>query len=377
MSIMSQQNPSRLVVVFATALICLVAARYVPAQDQAASPRQPKGIEDFSLTERSGQTITKGDLLGRPWVAGFVFTRCAGPCPRVTGQMKLLQEQLKATDVQLVTFTVDPKHDTVEVLRDYAGQWGANTERWWFLTGDQGDIYHLIHHSFEMPVVENVGEDYKPGFEIIHSVNLMHVDAQGRVVGKYDARDDVAMVKLRRRLRGETVPEETGVAKPQANGEGDLARPVPEWVGRLPAVNASLNGMATLLLLAGFALIRAGKVQAHKTAMLTAFATSIVFLGCYLVYHATLKQYTGTGSRTFPGVGPVRTVYYGILISHVILAAVVPVIASMTIYRGLTAQWERHKRIARVTFPIWLYVSVTGVIIYAMLYHWPVNGIAN
>src|SRR6185369_10833208 len=109
-----------------------------------------------------------------------------------------------------------------------------------------------------------------------------------------------------------------------------------------------------------------------KTAMLTAFATSILFLTCYLVYHAALKQYTGTSSRAFTGIGIIRPVYFTILISHVVLAAAVPVLASMTIYRGLTSQWDRHKRIARVTFPIWLYVSVTGVIIYALLYHWPV-----
>lgn len=139
----------------------------------------------------------------------------------------------------------------------------------------------------------------------------------------------------------------------------------------LPAVNAALNGLAAVLLVGGFLLIRRGRATAHQRTMLTAFAVSILFLGCYLLYHFALAHYTGSGSRRFGGTGAVRPVYYAILISHVVLAAVVPVLASITIYRGLRRHWERHRRIARWTLPIWLYVSVTGVIIYVMLYHWP------
>jgi protein SCO1/2/putative membrane protein len=145
----------------------------------------------------------------------------------------------------------------------------------------------------------------------------------------------------------------------------------PGWVLALPAVNAALNAASTVLLVTGFVLIRSGRVRAHMRMMLTSFAVSIAFLACYLTYHFALAHYTGSGSRRFEGAGAVRTVYFAILTSHVILAAVVPVLASMTIYRALRARWPEHKRIARVTFPIWLYVSVTGVIIYGMLYHWP------
>lgn len=313
-------------------------------EQQPAVPWDPQGIEDFSLTERSGKTITKADLVGRPWVACFVFTRCAGPCPRVTSQMRQLQDKLSGTNVQLVTFDVDPEHDTPEVLRQYAETWTADPERWWFLTGEKRALYHLIHHSFKMPVQETLGEDRKPGFEIIHSTNLMHVDAGGRVQGKYNATDDAEVQRLLQAL---------------------LA---PAWVGRLPAVNASLNALATILLIVGYGLIKGGRRRAHQVTMLSAFATSIVFLVCYLVYHYF------AGSKHFEGTGLVRPVYFAILISHVILAAAVPVLASITIYRGLKAQWAQHKRLARVTFPIWLYVSVTGVIIYAMLYHWPSGG---
>jgi protein SCO1/2/putative membrane protein len=105
--------------------------------------------------------------------------------------------------------------------------------------------------------------------------------------------------------------------------------------------------------------------------MLTAFSVSVAFLACYLTYHLALDHYTGSSSKKFAGSGHVRAVYFSILISHVVLAALVPVLALVTIYRALKCQWGKHKRIARITFPIWLYVSVTGVIIYLMLYHWP------
>ena len=146
---------------------------------------------------------------------------------------------------------------------------------------------------------------------------------------------------------------------------------IPDWVMLLPPINASLNGMAGMLLLLGYFQIKHQKPRAHKCLMLAAFLTSVLFLGCYLVYHFALRHYTGHSSKTFPGTGVIRTVYFGILISHVLLAFSVPVLASITIYRGLRSDWERHKRVARITFPVWLYVSITGVIIYFMVYHWP------
>jgi uncharacterized membrane protein YozB (DUF420 family) len=141
---------------------------------------------------------------------------------------------------------------------------------------------------------------------------------------------------------------------------------MPDWVLWLPAVNASLNGLATVLLVLGYLLILLNRPVAHKWVMLAAFGVSVVFLGCYLVYHGY------AGSKPFTGTGLMRPVYFTVLISHIILAAAVPVLAGLTIYRGLTGQWEKHRGIARVTFPIWLYVSVTGVMIYVMLYHWAV-----
>ncbi len=147
---------------------------------------------------------------------------------------------------------------------------------------------------------------------------------------------------------------------------------VPEWVTVLPTVNAGLNGLATVLLLTGFVLIKRGRREAHRRVMLSAFGTSIVFLVCYLTYHLALRHYTGESGKKFGGVGVIRPIYFVILITHVVLAAAVPVLASMTIWRAWRQNWEGHRRLARVTFPIWVYVSVTGVIIYALLYHWPI-----
>ena len=130
----------------------------------------------------------------------------------------------------------------------------------------------------------------------------------------------------------------------------------------LPTVNATLNAVSGMFLLVGYVLIRRRRITAHRNAMLGAFASSTLFLVSYLVYHAQ------AGSRPFTGQGPIRYVYFAILISHVILAAAILPMAISTLSRGLRGQYEDHRRIARWTFPTWMYVSVTGVIVYFMLY---------
>ena len=131
----------------------------------------------------------------------------------------------------------------------------------------------------------------------------------------------------------------------------------------LPSVNAFLNATAAVLLVWGYTLIRRKRIDTHRKVMLAAFVTSCLFLVSYLVYHAM------TGSKRFPGTGTLRTVYLSILGTHTILAAVVPFLAIITLSRGLRGRYDKHRRIARWTLPIWLYVSVTGVIVYVMLYH--------
>jgi len=133
-------------------------------------------------------------------------------------------------------------------------------------------------------------------------------------------------------------------------------------VSDLPALNAALNGLATLLLLSGYAFIRLRKIEAHRACMLAAVTASALFLISYLVYHAN------AGSKPFPGTGPVRVVYFFILITHVVLAAAIVPMVLVTLSRALKQQFVRHAAVARRTLPVWLYVSVTGVVIYVMLY---------
>jgi putative membrane protein len=130
----------------------------------------------------------------------------------------------------------------------------------------------------------------------------------------------------------------------------------------LPTVNATLNAISGVFLLVGYILIRQRQINAHRNAMLGAFASSTLFLISYLIYHAQ------AGSRSFTGQGPIRYVYFTILITHVILAAAILPMALSTLSRGLRGRYVEHKRIAKWTFPTWMYVSVTGVIVYVMLY---------
>jgi uncharacterized membrane protein YozB (DUF420 family) len=131
----------------------------------------------------------------------------------------------------------------------------------------------------------------------------------------------------------------------------------------LPTVNAALNATAAVLLVWGYTLIRRKRIQAHRKVMTAAFVTSCVFLACYLIYHYQV------GSVPFKKTGAIRSVYLSILATHTVLAAAVPVLAIITLRRGLAARYDKHRRIAHWTLPIWLYVSVTGVVVYVMLYH--------
>ena len=130
----------------------------------------------------------------------------------------------------------------------------------------------------------------------------------------------------------------------------------------LPAVNATLNATSGIFLLTGYVLIKRRQIHAHRNAMLAAFTSSTLFLISYVVYHYH------AGSRPFLGQGPIRFVYFSILISHVILAIVILPFIISTLTKGLRGQYARHKRVAKWTFPLWMYVSVTGVIVYVMLY---------
>lgn len=131
----------------------------------------------------------------------------------------------------------------------------------------------------------------------------------------------------------------------------------------LATLNAVLNAIAAVLLVIGWVAIRRGRTKGHRAAMVAAFGVSAIFLVSYLTYHAL------EGSRPFQGTGIVRPIYFAILISHVVLAAAVPVMALRMFFLAWKGRFDAHRRLGRVTLPIWLYVSVTGVVIYLMLYH--------
>jgi uncharacterized membrane protein YozB (DUF420 family) len=134
-------------------------------------------------------------------------------------------------------------------------------------------------------------------------------------------------------------------------------------ISDLPTVNAVLNATSAVLLLLGWVSIRRRRIETHRRFMLAAFGCSVLFLACYVAYHAQ------AGSRPFAAQGPIRIVYFAILLTHVVLAAAIVPLALVTLRRGLRRDDAAHRRVARWTLPLWAYVSVTGVVIYLMLYH--------
>ncbi len=296
-----------------------------------------------------------------------------------------LYRRLEDTDVRFVTITVNPKQDTVERLAQLADVFGADGKKWMFLTGDPAELAKVIRQGFREPMASTP-------MMLAHSLNMMQVDAEGHVVGRYrfkyqhpEGKDEINILRLvlegkmdipednRFRPREETSSSPRRVAPIAAQQSAAADRPaepesmdVPRWVDRLRTTNALLNGLATILLLSGLIAIKRQRQELHKRFMLFAFGVSVAFLVCYLTYHGALKHYTGIGHKPYAGSPAWHGSYRAILGTHVVLAAIVPVLAIMTILRGLKQQWERHRKIAKITFPIWLYVSVTGVIIYFM-----------
>lgn len=149
----------------------------------------------------------------------------------------------------------------------------------------------------------------------------------------------------------------------------DFSR-VPLWVFDLPPANATLNAICTVLLVCGWISIRRRRVRTHVTFMVAALVVSIAFLSCYLTYHTMLHRHAGDASIRFTHQGAIRPIYFTILITHVILAALNLPMIILTVIPALRLRFDKHRRIARWTMPIWLYVSVTGVLVYFLLYRW-------
>lgn len=333
--------------------LTMASAAVAPADDYGPVP-------DFALTERSGKVIRNEDLRGKVWIASFVFTRCVSGCPQITATMERLQSDLsRHPDVRLVTFTVDPDRDTPEELRQYAEHYHANPERWLFLTGKEDVLYKLFNQGFKLYVGKKPEKEQKPGDEIAHTNSLVVVDRAGHIRGYYDGRQGEFSTEAEfeanlHRLSHQTIQLAT------RQGEG------PDF----PALNASLNALSAALLIAGYVAIRLRLVRVHTNCMLSALVVSVVFLGCYLYYHLVIRGGQPTRFEDQAPYAPawVAQLYLGILISHTLLAAVTPPLALYTAYQGLRGRIGRHVRVARWTYPIWLYVSVTGVVVYWMLY---------
>lgn len=149
-------------------------------------------VEEFNLTERSGNTLTNADLKNHIWIADFIFTSCGGPCPRMSARMSQLQSALShAEEVRLVSFTVDPERDTPEVLSRYANRYEADPDKWLFLTGDKGEIYDFARASLKLSVREDPENTH-----IIHSTKFVLIDKSGQIRGYYDSMDRNALGQL-------------------------------------------------------------------------------------------------------------------------------------------------------------------------------------
>jgi cytochrome oxidase Cu insertion factor (SCO1/SenC/PrrC family) len=190
--------------------LCLVCAFCLPGCRNGAGPVDADDdlgpIADFTLVERSGRSVQRDDLLGKVWVAAFVFTRCAGPCSQVSGCMARLQHELAGQqDVMLVSFTVDPDYDTPAVLQEYAGRFQADPKRWLFLTGEREPVYRLVRDGFHLTAQPNEGPERTPGNEVMHDTRLALVDRRGHLrlvadaagrLGYADALDPDAVPRL-------------------------------------------------------------------------------------------------------------------------------------------------------------------------------------
>ena len=162
--------------------------------DVTAVEEAPVSVPDFNLTDQRGEPLVLADMVGKIWVADFIFTHCPTICPAMTSEMARLQSEFVADPVYFVSFSVDPERDTSEVLSRYAKEYGADDRRWYFLTGDKEDIYELAKDGFSLAAGHK-------GSEILHSTRFVLVASDGHIYGRYDSRSKPAMLRLRRDIK--------------------------------------------------------------------------------------------------------------------------------------------------------------------------------
>jgi protein SCO1/2 len=306
-------------------------------------------VGDFKLQERNGEYVRARDLLGKIWVAHFFFPECTGTCTRTTPNMKRLQDMVRGrSDVRLVSIALNS--DELDTLNVYAKVQHAEPDQWLFLTGPDEKVHEIVSLQFRNPAMRN--DKPTPGNQVIHSSYLVLIDPDGIMVGFVDGTQDKAADALK---------EQIDLLRTKRRVE----QRIPITGADLPRFNALLNSSCTVLLLLGWILIRLGYQTPHKVVMLLALAVSMVFLASYLFYHFVVMEMEPT---RFRGEGAARYVYFAILLSHTILAIVVAPLALYITVQGLRNALPAHVKVARWTLPIWLYVSVTGVVVYWMLY---------
>lgn len=332
-------------------------------------------VPDFTFVEADGRAVTRADLLGAPWLAVPFFVKCSGPCPSITTDLRnRLHDALAGTPIRIVSLSLDPTLDTPAELTEYRAQRRIDAERWWFLTGtDEAAMSRFLTEGLKVPAARNA-DAAEYGQSITHGTRMPVIDSAGRIAGWYEL-SPAAMVKdVADTTRHEAlIAGHYALVLARLRALAGLPFDGPPAVGpsrsRLPLINACLNGTAFVLLLLGLAAIKGGMRERHEHLMKAAFVASAAFLGCYLYYHGVVQRQHGP--TRFHGTGAAKAAYLALLASHVVLAIVNLPMVLRTFWLARKERWEAHKRLARWTFPIWLYVSITGVIVYLVLY--PLN----
>jgi protein SCO1/2/putative membrane protein len=308
----------------------------------ADSPEVFGEVGPFDFEERRGGRVTNESLRGKPWLVAFIFTRCATICPALTQELSRAHGALEGLDFAVVAISVDPEHDTPEVLGEYAAHFeGGLADDWLFLRGTEEETHRFVRESFKLGISRLEGVE--PGLAISHSSRICVVDGEGWVRGYYDGTQPEGTDQALRRMRF-------------------LARGITSATSPLPTVNAVLNSTAALLLVLGMIAIKRGRRERHALCMRAAFLVSVAFLVSYVTYHLQ-----GNEVR-FEGRGVARVAYLVLLVTHVLGAIVNLPLVLRTLWLAHKGRWEAHKKWARWTLPLWLYVSVTGVAVYLVLY---------
>ena len=333
-------------------------------------------VPDFQFEDSRGGMLSKKDLLGAPWIAVPFFLRCTGPCPSITRDIRArLHDEFEGTPIRIVSFSIDPEIDTPGELREYADSIGADADRWLFVRSKtELEMHSFIRAGLLVPLQRDV-ESEDPGEAITHGTRMPVIDKDGKIAGLYELSDPA--------LGENGLPLE--VSEPMLDGRYgliiararslaglDYSWPLASASGgsRIPLLNAILNGTALLFLILGIVSIKRGAKKAHEILMKLAFVASAAFLGFYLYYHLKVQPIQG-GATPYNGTGAIKTGYLVMLLTHIVLAVVNLPMVLRTFWLAHKEDWERHKRMAKWTFPIWAYVSLTGVLVYLMLY--PLN----